>query len=831
MTIDKIYNPQNIEPEISKKWKESKVYSQHDETKKPFTILLPPPNVTGMLHIGHALDTYLQDSILRYKKLSGFDVFYVAGMDHAGIATQSKVENVLLQTQGLTKHDLGREKLVSKIWEWKEEYAAKFREQWAALGLALDYDRERFTLDKLSNIAVNKAFIELYNKGMIYRGVKAVNWDPILKTALSNIEVINKSTEQEMLYIKYPIKNSNEYLIIATVRPETMLSDVALIYNPKDERYNKLNLTVIHPLTKKELPLIADDYTDIEFGSGLMKLSAHAEIDIELIQKHNLEINETIDQDGKINFPNSQFHGLTRQEARSAIKEYLLANNLIEKIETTVSNVGYSERSNAPIEILVMPQWFVKMDSLAQKLLNHLNSEDHVEFFPKRFKETLQKWMENVHDWTISRQLWWGHQIPAWYKNGEIKVQETSPGEGWVQDEDVLDTWFSSGLAPFSFLGWPINNDLINRYYPTSLLVTGYDIIFFWVARMYFFGLELMNQKPFEHVLCHGIVRDSQGRKMSKSLNNGVDPMKVIKEYGSDALRWFLITNSTPGQDINYSDDGVKKGWAFCNKIWNIARYVQTMEDINEDNPADQWMRDKLHKLRRKIEKAMDNYETTIVGSEIEKFVLEDFSSWYIELLKVKPNKKMALKNLGKLLILLHPFLPFITDSLYKNLFNKEISQQTYASAKINCRKQSDNSEVDNLLTTISILRRYRETNGISKKETIYFNPNNILSSYQKEAILKLANAEVKENKDFLIAQDNISLYIEFSKEQKTKYLDELKAKIIFCQNEIKRASNMLNNPNFVQKAPKAKIIAEQEKLTMHQNNLLAYEKELKEQK
>ncbi|WP_051617836.1 valine--tRNA ligase [Mycoplasmopsis iners] len=829
MEIAKKYSPQEIEPQISQKWKDKKFFSTHDEAKRPFTILLPPPNVTGMLHIGHALDTYIQDSILRYKKLEGYDVFYIAGMDHAGIATQSKVEDVLYKTQGLTRHDLGREKFIEKVWEWKEEYAARFRKQWAALGLGLDYERERFTLDELSNKAVNKAFIDLYNKGLIYRGVKAINWDPVLKTAISNIEVINQAVEQEMLYIKYPIKNSNDYLTVATVRPETMLSDVAVIYNPNDPRYDHLAGTkIIHPILKTEIPLIADEYAEIEFGTGLMKLSAHAEIDIDLIQKHNLEIIETIDQDGLINAPETQFHGLTREDARQAIKKYLQENQLLEKVEKTVSNVGFSERSKTPVEILIMPQWFVKMRGLADKVLKHLESSDSVNFFPERFKGVLEKWMVNIHDWTISRQLWWGHQIPAWYKGEEMKVQVECPGEGWVRETDVLDTWFSSGLAPFSFLGWPNDDAKLKRYYPTSLLSTGYDIIFFWVARMYFFGLELMGEKPFEQVLCHGIVRDSQGRKMSKSLNNGVDPIKVIEEYGSDALRWFLITNSTAGLDLNYSDEGVKKGWAFANKLWNIARFIQLLPDEEQENPADSWIRDKIHDLKLKVDKAMEKYEFTIIGSEIEKLVLDDFSSKYIELQKVYSNKKQALKHLKKILIIMHPFMPFVTDHLFKELFDKEILEETFDSTKMKCKKRSNNNEVENLIEIITILRRYRETNQISKKEIIYFDSEQKLTDYQIKAIEKLANAQIKANKDFLIAQNNVAIYVEFNDQQKTKYLNELLTKIDFCKAEIARAERILSNENFIKKAPKEKILIEEEKVIMHKNNLEMYEQELK---
>ncbi|WP_027120673.1 valine--tRNA ligase [Mycoplasmopsis lipofaciens] len=828
MELEKIYNPQQFEKKIAKKWKDKKIFSKHDDSKKPFTVLLPPPNVTGKLHIGHALDTYIQDTIIRYKKLSGYDTFYIAGMDHAGIATQSKVESTLFEKEGLTRHDLGREQFISRIWEWKEEYAKLFRKQWDYLGLALDYQNERFTLDKKSNKAVVKAFVELYKKGLIYRGTRAINWDPMIKTALSNVEVINKPTEQKMYYIKYPIVDSDEFLTIATVRTETMLSDVAIIYNPNDKRYNKLfNLKVRHPLTNKIIPLIADEYADIKFGSGLMKLSAHAEVDIEIIKKHNLEIIETIDKDGLINCPNSEFHKLTRFEAREQIANFLQKNNLLLKVENVVSNVGYSERSKVPVEILVMPQWFVKMDKLADDILQHLKSNDSVKFYPNRFSKTLKTWMLNVHDWTISRQLWWGHRIPAWYKDNEVKVQESCPGEGWEQDPDVLDTWFSSGLTPFSFLGWPNKNDkLLKRYFPTSLLVTGYDIIFFWVARMYFFGLEFMNKKPFNEVLCHGLLRDANGKKMSKSSNNGVDPIEVIEANGSDALRWFMITNFSPGLDIRYSEEKIKSAWALCNKIWNITRYIQSLpNDNNSINPADIWINNKLVNLKKKIDKSMKNYELTVVGSELSKFIYNDFSSWYIELLKIMPSKKQALNNLKTLLLIAHPFLPFLTDYLFSNLFNEELLENEFPKLKL--KNNIQNKDIDNIINITNILRKYRENRKISKKTIIYYDTNIELNDFVISSIEKLAFSQIKANKDLLFVEGDLNVYILEDESTKQDYKLQVKEKIEKLNSEILRAQNMLNNPNFVQKAPDYKVKEERDKLAKFKEELAKYKEEL----
>ncbi|QGZ97948.1 valine--tRNA ligase [Mycoplasma sp. NEAQ87857] len=826
--MNKDYNHKLVEQGIDQKWQEKEYFSTHDLSKKPFSILLPPPNVTGKLHLGHALDVYIPDTIIRYKKLNGFDVMWLPGMDHAGIATQSKVENEIYKMSGLTRHDLGREKFLDKIWEWKDEYAALFRKQWSTIGLALDYKNERFTLDEEANKAVTKVFIDLYNKGLIYKGVRAINWDVQLQTALSNIEVNNEPMEQKMYYIKYPIKDSDKYLTIATVRTETLLSDVAVVFNPNDERYlNLLGKSVIHPLTKKELPIITDEYVDIDFGSGLMKLSAHAESDIDIIQKLNLEIIETIDKKGFINAKDSIFHGLERFEAREKIGQYLLDNGFIEKIEKTISNVGISDRSKSVVETLVLPQWFVKMDHFRDLILNNLDSEDTVNFFPKRFRLTMQQWMENVHDWTISRQLWWGHRIPAWYdKDGNIKVQETKPEGDWVQDPDVLDTWFSSGIAPFTFLGWPKANDNLKRYYPYSLLVTGYDIIFFWVARMYFFGLEFMDQKPFDDLLLHGLIRDAQGRKMSKSLNNGVDPMDMIEKYGSDALRWFLITNTSPGMDIKFSTEKVESAWRVNNKLWNIAKYISEMQDDNnaEYTDADKWILNKLYLLSEKIDKSMQNYDFAVMGSEIYRYIFNDLSGWYIELLKTIPSKKGALEVLKKSLIILHPFMPFITDRIYGEIFDQELLEQSWPELELN----ENVAYIDEIIEIVTELRKYREDNQVSKKEVLNYWSMNQLNDQTIDSITKLANANLVKNNDYLIRLQNNSIFIQLTDEMKQKNKKLLIEKIEFLNKEITRAQNILSNENFVKKAPKEKVELEKEKLDKYQKDLVKYEEELK---
>ncbi|WP_406615928.1 valine--tRNA ligase [Mycoplasmopsis hyopharyngis] len=832
--MNKLYEPQFFEEQISQKWKNKKFFSIHDETKKPFSILLPPPNVTGKLHIGHALDTFLQDSIIRYKKLSGYDVFYIAGTDHAGIATQARVEKEIKKLENKTKYDYGKERFIEKIWEWKNTYANEIRKQWAKLGLALDYDNERFTLDDLSNEAVNKVFIQLYNEGIIYKDLKPINWDPILQTTVSNIEVINKPTKQTMYYIKYPIANSNEFVSIATVRPETMLSDVAVVYNPSDARYLKYqNVKIIHPLTNKEIPFIADQYVDKKFGTGLMKLSAHAEVDIEIIRKHNLPIYETIDKNGLISEKNSIFFGLDREQARKEIVAFLKKHNLLIKEKETISNVGFSERSDSPIEILVLPQWFIKMEKFSKDLLKHLDSKEAVKFYPKRFIKITKQWIANAHDWNISRQLWWGHQIPAWYKDENMKVQIDSPGQGWVRDQDVLDTWFSSGIAPFSFLDWPNESQKIKRYYPTNLLVTGYDLIFFWISRMYFFGLHFMKKKPFDEVLIHGLVRDAQNRKMSKSLNNGVDPIEVIDKYGSDSLRWGLITNFTPGYDLKYTDDKIKVAWTLNNKIWNIARYIQSLQDdqVKQNSEFDEWIEQKLAQLKTNIDKAMKKYEFTIIGNSISKFIYNDFSSWYIEFLKLKPNKKFALEILRKFLIIIHPYLPFVSDYLFKEIFEQEILEQVFPNLtikKVNQKKLSSNLlTVDQIIELISAIRRYREEKEISKKDIINYCIDFNLEVKQEQIVNILTNSKYVQNNDSLISLSFGKLYIQLSPEERIKDIERIKKEIDRINFEINRAKNILDNPNFISKAPKEKVQIEQEKLQKYKQELLKYSLEL----
>lgn len=807
--MDIKYNHKIVEKDINQKWKNKEYFSKHDLNKKPFSIILPPPNVTGKLHLGHAWDSFIQDTIVRYKKLEGYDVLFVPGMDHAGIATQAKVEQRLI-LENIDKQKIGRKKFLEYANNWKEEYAGFIHEQWDKLGLALDYKNERFTLDKNSNEAVNKVFIDLYNKGIIYKGKRAINWDPKLKTAISNIEIISKPTQSKMYYIKYFLENQKDYLVVATTRIETLFSDVALAINPKDtSKKHLLNQFAINPLTNKKLPIITDDYIEINMGTGIMKVSAHAMNDIEIIQKNNLEIIECINRDGFLNENAFEYQGKSIKEARDLIYEELNKKNLIEKVEEITNNISYSERSNEVVEILVMPQWFIKMDQFAKLVLDNLKTRDKIKIFPNRFEEVLKSWMEDVHDWTISRQLWWGHQIPAWYKNNEIKVQVDSPGDDWKRDEDVLDTWFSSGIAPFSFLGWPNNKTMLNRYFPTSLLVTGYDIIFFWVARMYFFSLYFQNNKPFDDLLIHGLIRDEKGRKMSKSLGNGIDPMKVIDEYGSDSLRWYLLTNSSPGQDINFSKEKLEFAWSLSNKLWNISRYILMMEnDDNKISDADIWIVNKLLKLKENIDFKMKSYDFTIIGKDINQFIYVDFSSWYIEFSKVQLNKKICLSVLENLLILLHPFLPFLTDYLYQEIFKKELLENEF-----NLKTIGKEVTIDTVINVVSLIREARNSYEISNKEKIKYEINNFnFNNNIISLVNKLSNATYEKNNGALFAKNNISINVfldeEIKSKEKQKTLDQLNK----IKKEVERSENILSNKQFINNASKEKVQEEREK-------------------
>ncbi len=688
------YNPESTEAKWYPYWLEGKFFeAKGEEGKKPYTIVIPPPNVTGKLHLGHAWDTTLQDILIRTKRMQGYDTLWLPGMDHAGIATQAKVE-AKLREEGLTRYDLGREKFLEKSWEWKHEYADFIRKQWAKLGLSLDYSRERFTLDEGLSKAVREVFVKLYEKGLIYRGEYIINWDPQTKTALSDIEVIYKDVQGAFYHLKYPLVDGSGFIEVATTRPETMLGDTAVAVHPEDERYKHLiGKKVKLPIVGREIEIVADDYVDIEFGSGAVKITpAHDPNDFEIGNRHNLERVLVMDESGKMNENAGKYQGMDRFECRKQIVKDLQEEGILFKIEEHMHSVGHSERSGAVVEPYLSTQWFVKMGPLAEEAIKLQQQENKVHFVPDRFEKTYLRWIENIRDWCISRQLWWGHRIPAWYhkQTGEVYVGHEEPKdiENWTQDEDVLDTWFSSALWPFSTMGWPDENSSdYQRYYSTDVLVTGYDIIYFWVARMIFQGLEFTGERPFKDVLIHGLVRDSEGRKMSKSLGNGVDPMDVIDKYGADALRFFLSTGSSPGNDLRFYWEKVESTWNFANKIWNASRFaLMNMEGLTyaeidltgEKSIADQWILTRLQETIDDVTRLIDVYEFGEVGRLLYNFIWDDFCDWYIEMAKLslygedETAKQMTRSVLAYVLDqtmkLLHPFMPFITEEIWQHL-------------------------------------------------------------------------------------------------------------------------------------------------------------------
>lgn len=688
------FNPQEVEAGRYQKWLDQDLFKpSEDKQAKPYSIVIPPPNVTGKLHLGHAWDTTLQDMIIRQKRMQGFDTLWLPGMDHAGIATQAKVEEKLRE-QGISRYDLGREKFVDQVWEWKEEYAGHIREQWAKLGLSLDYSRERFTLDDGLSEAVRKVFVSLYEKGLIYRGEYIINWDPQAKTALSDIEVIHKDLEGAFYHVSYPLVDGSGVLEIATTRPETMLGDTAIAVHPEDERYQDLiGKMVILPLVDKEIPIIADSYVDREFGTGAVKITpAHDPNDFEVGNRHDLPRVNVMNADGSMNELAGKYAGMDRFEARKAIVADLKEIGRLIKVEKMVHSVGHSERTGVVVEPRLSTQWFVKMGPLADQAVKNQSTDNAVEFFPPRFNNTFMTWMKNVHDWVISRQLWWGHRIPAWYhkETGEMYVGMEAPAdsENWEQDPDVLDTWFSSALWPFSTMGWPDeDSEDYKRYFPTSTLVTGYDIIFFWVSRMIFQSLEFTDERPFKNVLIHGLIRDEQGRKMSKSLGNGIDPMDVIEKYGADALRWFLSTGSAPGQDVRFSYEKMDAAWNFINKIWNASRFViMNVEDYTAENVdltgektvADRWILTRLNETIEKVTSLFDQFEFGEAGRQLYNFMWDDFCDWYIEMSKEilygenedakQTTKSILVYVLDQTLRLLHPIMPFVTEEIWAKI-------------------------------------------------------------------------------------------------------------------------------------------------------------------
>ncbi|WP_203649801.1 valine--tRNA ligase [Secundilactobacillus yichangensis] len=736
------YDPQAVEAGRYDEWLSEGLFKPSGDKKaKPYSIVLPPPNVTGKLHLGHAWDTTLQDMLIRQKRMQGYDTLWLPGMDHAGIATQAKVE-AKLREQGISRYDLGREKFVDKVWEWKDEFASTIKTQWGKLGLSLDYSRERFTLDKGLSDAVKKVFVQLYRKGLIYRGEYIINWDPQARTALSDIEVIHKDDKGAFYHVKYKFAdgktklNGKDYIEIATTRPETMMGDTAIAVNASDERYKDVvGKKVILPLANREIPIITDQHADPDFGTGAVKITpAHDPNDFLVGNRHNLERINTMNEDATMNEKAGKYEGLDRFEARKAMVKDLQDQGLMISIEPIVHSVGHSERTGVQVEARLSTQWFVKMKPLAEQALKNQKGDDKVDFVPERFEGTFTHWMENVHDWVISRQLWWGHQIPAWYnkKTGEIYVDEQPPKdiENWEQDKDVLDTWFSSALWPFSTMGWPDTDAPdFKRYFPTNTLVTGYDIIFFWVSRMIFQSLEFTGRRPFKHVLLHGLIRDEQGRKMSKSLGNGIDPMDVIDKYGADALRWFLSNGSTPGQDIRFTYTKMDAAWNFINKIWNASRYVimnlgdmstPKLPDESEWDLADRWILSRLNKTVAQVTEQFDKFNFGEAGRALYDFIWNDFCDWYIEMSKeiltgddekAKANTRNILAYvLDQTLRLLHPIMPFVTEKIWLTMPHdgKSLVTAKYPVVHDEFDNAQAESQMANLIELIKAVRNIR---------------------------------------------------------------------------------------------------------------------------
>lgn len=852
------YDHKVVEEGKYQQWIQKKYFEAGDTSKKPYSVVIPPPNVTGKLHLGHAWDTTLQDMIIRYKRMQGYDALWLPGMDHAGIATQAKVE-ARLREEGISRYDLGREKFLEKAWSWKEEYASIIRSQWEKLGLSLDYSKERFTLDEGLSEAVKTVFVTLYEKGLIYQGERIINWDPVQRTALSNIEVIHKEIEGHMYYFKYQVVETGEELVIATTRPETMFADQAIFVHPDDERYTHLvGRHAINPANGEALPIMADDYIDMSFGTAVMKCTpAHDPNDFALAKKYHLAMPICMNDNGTMNELCGKYTGMDRFECRDALVKDFEAAGVVDHIETHMHQVGHSERSQAIVEPYLSKQWFVKMKPLAQAALDNQLKDSKVNFVPSRFEKTFKQWMENIEDWCISRQLWWGHQVPAWYhkETGEVYVGKEPPQdiENWKQDEDVLDTWFSSALWPFSTMGWPdTDNELFKRYFPTDTLVTGYDIIFFWVSRMIFQSLEFTKERPFKDVLIHGLIRDEQGRKMSKSLGNGVDPMDVIDEYGADTLRFFLTTNSAPGMDLRYIPEKLEASWNFINKIWNSARFVlmnidedMSYDDIhfNNLNLSDQWILNRLNSVIQSVDENMDKYEFVNVGSELYNFIWDDFCSWYIELSKVHLNsenleEKQATQNtlvyvLNAIVRLLHPFMPFVTEEIYQSIphIYESICISKWPTVNETLSNQMIDTQFTYLFDIVKGIRNMRANYVIKNSIEIAYSiqTKDDLSDLLNELapyIYKLCHAkcigynvetsshvatEMIKGGNALIIE--LGDYIDLNAEKK-----KMEAELKKLESEIKRCQGMLSNPNFVSKAPQQKVESERNKLADYQS-------------
>jgi len=850
------YNPQAIEAGKYEEWLERGVFKpSEDPEAEPYSIVIPPPNVTGKLHLGHAWDVTLQDMIIRQKRMQGFDTLWLPGMDHAGIATQAKVEEKL-RGQGLSRYDLGREKFLEQTWAWKEEYAGHIRQQWAKMGISVDYSRERFTLDEGLSEAVKKVFVTLYEKDLLYRGEYIINWDPAAKTSLSDIEVIHKDVEGAFYHMKYPLADGSGYLEVATTRPETLLGDTAVAVHPDDERYQALiGKKVILPLVNREIPVIADEYVEQDFGTGVVKITpAHDPNDFEVGNRHDLPRVNVMNDDATMNELAGKYQGMDRFAARKAVVADLDAAGLLIKIEQHLHSVGHSERTGVVVEPRLSTQWFVRMGPLAEQAIaaQKAQGENTVNFYPSRFNDAYIRWMENIHDWVVSRQLWWGHQIPAWYHNesGEVYVGMEAPADSqnWTQDPDVLDTWFSSALWPFSTMGWPDEESAdYKRYFPNNTLVTGYDILTFWVSRMMFQSLEFTGRRPFQNVLIHGLIRDAEGRKMSKSLGNGVDPMDVIEQYGVDSLRWFLANGSAPGQDVRFSTDKMDAAWNFINKIWNASRYVlMNVGDLTLDNLsigqdltlADRWILARLQTTIADVTRLFERFEFGEAGRILYSFIWDDYCDWYIEMTKEQLQDKEAANTttksilvfvLDQFLRLLHPIMPFVTEEIWQQIGGQDKSIVVADYPRVNEAYQDSQVEAQmaQLMELIRAVRTIRNemNTPLSKPVDLYIKVQDAAGQALLEAnqayIKRFCNpaqlviSQAPEHPEEVVTQVLSFAEILMPLKGLIKLEDELarlegeQAKL---EKEVARIDGKLSNEKFVSRAPEQVVAEERNK-------------------
>ena len=874
--LEKTYNPKEIEPKLYEKWCENKYFhAEVDRSKKPFTTVMPPPNITGKLHMGHAFDNTLQDILIRYKRMQGYNALWIPGTDHAAIATEVKVTEQL-KAEGIDKKELGREKFLERTWQWKDEYAGTIEGQLKKLGVSCDWDRERFTMDEGCSKAVEEVFIKLYEEGYIYKGSRIVNWCPVCKTALSDAEVDHEEQAGHFWHIKYPIVGTDRFLEIATTRPETMLGDTAIAVHPDDERYKDIvGKNVLLPLVNREIPIVADYYVDKEFGTGAVKITpAHDPNDFEVGKRHNLPEINIMNDDATINELGGKYAGMERYEARKAIVSDLEEQGFLVKVEDHSHNVGTHERCGTTVEPLVKQQWFVRMEELAKPAIEAISNGD-LKLIPERMNKTYMNWLSNIRDWCVSRQIWWGHRIPAYYcqECGKVVVArempEVCPDCGcthFVQDEDTLDTWFSSALWPFSTLGWPEKTEDLDYFYPTDVLVTGYDIIFCWVIRMVFSGYAYTGKAPFHTVLFHGLIRDSQGRKMSKSLGNGIDPLEIIEKYGADALRITLVTGNAPGNDMRFYDERVEANRNFANKVWNASRFILmnmegkeiTVPNESDLSAVDQWIISKMNTLTKDVTENMDKFELGIAVQKVYDFIWDEFCDWYIELAKYRiyhAEENPAAANsalytlktvLGDALKLLHPFMPFVTEEIYGALVPEEESLMMSSWPEYkesSCYPEAENI-VDHMKEIIRGVRNVRAEMNVapSRKAKTYIvcENENLCQGFEeiKESSMPLMSAneiQIQSDKSG-IAEDAVSVvvadavvYLPMEElvdfEQELERLTKEEARLT---KELARVNGMLNNEKFISKAPEAKINEERAKLEKYTQMMEQVQERLK---